>query len=313
MKGCPLFFAIRSGYSAQLAVVRRCHCDNMISLRGDMKMLFKEDVQKYHVVDCNQRVNLLDRFRYIEECRSLRASNRPQKLTKTQEIGICVVAISIVIFLVMEVLYNLVYSESELFLKIMSIIATEAVYIFAFILSFMQCRNKILKSTVHDPARNIVSMIIFGLAIICLVPVMMIFHSDHGLYIFGFPMVYFLSSFLFVATERLRLYPRKVEARCVGYTRRIARLRRLGRFCILSPIFEYEINGETYTAIYDREVWAWNSNIELDSVVKIDLHKDDPTRVLSPSKIHAIHMFALAAFYVFVFLFGLSKRGFTLF
>ena len=272
-------------------------------------MLFSEDIQKRLITDSNQTISLIERESYISEWRQLRMRNSTHgKMSKTGEMIAIIVSLGIIILMVAMILHGTVLKDSEMFQKIMGVFFYAMIYFTAFIISLMYFMRKI-KARVYDPARNAVSMLITGLGVILCVPAYMIFYKDYIL-VFGLPAIYFLFAFLFVATERQRLYTRKADARCVGYARRIAipNPKRFTISCYISPVFEIEVNGERIQVLYDRADKRWDSDIELGSTVEVDQHKDDPTRILSHGKKDKIVLFIAAAVTMTLFIFILLRE-----
>lgn len=258
-------------------------------------MRLNDELRKQRIIDSEQRVPLIERDSYVSEWYAMKRIDSGAKLSKTGEMITIVVCLIIIIFMVSMILYGTVFRDSDKFAKFMGVFMYEVFYVSAFLMSLRFYKRGQGFITVYDPVRNIVSMMIFGLGVILVVPLYLFLNKEYILFP-GLPSLYFLSAFLFTATEKQRLYTRKAVARCIGYSRRISHTRRLGYRCYTSPVFEIEVNGEKTEVLYDREDLAWNSAVELYSTVTVDRHKDDPTRILSPGKLHMFLMLIPAVF-----------------
>ena len=267
-------------------------------------MRFDEEKQKHRIIDNNQHVSLSERRSYINEWYALKRMNATGKMSKTQEIVTIIIALCIIVFMIGMILYGTVFKDSDMFSKFMGFFLYEMFYVGAFALSFRNFRNKDGNVIVYDPARHLVSMIIFGLGVIMAIPLYLILYKESLLF-FGFPAIYFLSAALFTATEKQRLYTRKTEAKCIGYARRISHSLRSGTHCYTTPVFEIDVNGEKTVVVYDRDIWDWNSDTELYSTVEVAQHRDDPTRIFRPQPLYILFWCGLAAAAVIIFLFGL--------
>lgn len=275
-------------------------------------MRFDEEKQKHLIVDDNQQVSLSERRSYIDEWYALKRMNATGKMSKTQEMVTIVVCLGIIFFMIGMILYGTVFKDSDLFSKFMGVFLYEMFYVCAFAMSLRNYRNKDGNVHVHDPARHMVSMIIFGSGIIAAIPLYLIFYKEAILFS-GLPAIYFLSAALFTATEKQRLYTRKTEAKCIGYARTISRKSRArGIRCYTTPVFEIDVNGEKTKVVYDRLILGWNSDVELYSVVEVAQHRDDPTRIYRTQPFYILLWCGLAAFSMIMFLFGLIGSGFKL-
>ena len=275
-------------------------------------MRLNDELRKQRIIDSEQRVPLLERDSYVSEWYQMRRINPGGKLSKTGEMITVAVSLIIIVFMVGMILYGTVFKNSDMFAKFMGAFMYEVFYVSAFLMSLRFYKRGQGFINVYDPVRNIVSMLIFGLGVILAVPLYVFLDKEYIL-VSGLPAVYFLSAFLFLATEKQRLYTRKIEARCIGFSRRISRTRRLGHRCYTSPVFEIEVNGEKTEVLYDRDDLTWNSAVELYSTVTVDQHKDDPARILSPGKLHILIMFILAAFSMLIFVIVLLRSEFKFF
>ena len=275
-------------------------------------MRFDEEKQKHRIVDDNQHVSFSERRYYIDEWYELQRMNATGKLSKTQEIVTIVVSLCIIVFMIGMILYGTVFKDSDMFSKFMGFFLYEMFYVGAFALSLRNYRNKDRNFTVYDPARHIVSMIIFGTGVIMAIPLYLILYKESILFL-GLPAIYFLSAALFAATERIRLYTRKTEAKCIGYARMIARNSRArGTRCYTTPVFEIDVNGEKTKVVYDSWIVSWNSDVELYSTVEVAQHRDDPTRIYRTQPFYILLWCGLAAAAMIIFLFGVIGPAFKL-
>ena len=274
-------------------------------------MRLNDELRKQRIIDSEQQLSPADRASYVSEWYGMRRIDSGVKMSKTGEMITIVVCLIIIIFMVGMILYGTVFRNNDKFIEFMGVFMYEVFYVSAFLLSLRFYKRGQGFVTVYDPTRNIVSMIIFGLGVILVVPLYLFFNKESILF-FGLPALYFLFAFLFTLTEKQRLYTRKAEARCIGYSRRISHTRRLGYRCYTSPVFEIEVNGEKTEVVYDRDDLTWNSSVELYSIVIVAQHKDDPARILSPGKKHVLIMFVLAVFSILIFLIGLLGSVFKL-
>ena len=275
-------------------------------------MRFDEEKQKHRIVDDNQHVSFSERRYYIDEWYELQRMNATGKLSKTQEIVTIVVSLCIIVFMIGMILYGTVFKDSDMFSKFMGFFLYEMFYVGAFALSLRNYRNKDRNFTVYDPARHIVSMIIFGTGVIMAIPLYLILYKESILFL-GLPAIYFLSAALFAATERIRLYTRKTEAKCIGYARMIARNSRArGTRCYTTPVFEIDVNGEKTKVVYDSWIVSWNSDVELYSTVEVAQHRDDSTRIYRTQPFYILLWCGLAAAAMIIFLFGVIGPAFKL-
>ncbi len=237
--------------------------------------------------------------------------NATGKMSKTQEMVTIVVSLCIIVFMIGMILYGTVFKDSNLFSKFMGFFLYEMFYVGAFALSLRNYRDKDRNNTVYDPARHMVSMIIFGTGVIMAIPLYLILYKESLLF-FGFPAIYFLSAALFTATEKQRLYTRKTEAKCIGYARRISHSLRRGTHCYTTPVFEIDVNGEKAEVVYDSWILGWDSDVELYSTVEVAQHRDDPTRIFRPQPLYILFWCGLAAAAVILFLMGVLGHALKL-
>ena len=135
----------------------------------------------------------------------------------------------------------------------------------------------------------------------------------------GYENTYFIIGIVFAAlafynvaliflllTERVRLYRKTINnATCIGYVRRLVRKNHAEHnnstlVCYMSPVFEYEVNGQKIAAIYDRLLKRSGSNIALNSEVTLHVDENDPSFVETPDKYRVIGNIVLAAIFAFL-------------
>ena len=225
-------------------------------------MRYTEEVKREYQNSDIQRVGLSDRADLEREYDMIRPYGKGKMSNAAQMITL-VVALFLIALMVLMVVYKFT-GENETVAKFGTIMMYVVPYGIAFLISFMLLTKKISSKTVYDPARNVFSMIFF----------------------FAVPGVYLIGAFLFRITERVRMYRMTVEARCIGYSRRIARSyrNRTGSTCLVSPVYEYEADGERFISVYDRYDHKWSSEVEIDSTETIYCRKNDPASIISPNK-----------------------------
>ena len=247
-------------------------------------MRYTEEVKREYQNSDIQRVGLSDRADLEREYDMIRPYGKGKMSNAAQMITL-VVALFLIALMVFMVVYKFT-GENETVAKFGTIMMYVVPYGIAFLISFMLLTKKISSKTVYDPARNVFSMILFGLSAIAAIPALNLIKNAEAMLFFAVPGVYLIGAFLFRITERVRMYRMTVEARCIGYSRRIARSyrNRTGSTCLVSPVYEYEADGERFISVYDRYDHKWSSEVEIDSTETIYCRKNDPASIISPNK-----------------------------
>ncbi|MBP5775029.1 MAG: hypothetical protein J6W36_04980 [Clostridiales bacterium] len=245
-------------------------------------MRYTEEVKaRYHNSE-DQHVGLSDRANLEREYDMIRPYGKGKPSSAAQAITL-VVALFLIALMVFMIVYQF-SGRNETVAKFGTVLLYIVPYGIAFLISFMLLTKKIASQTVYDPARNVFSMVLFGLSAVAAIPALNLIKNAEAMLILAVPGVYLIGAFLFRITERVRMYRMAAEARCIGYSRRIARNYRTGSTCIISPVYEYEADGERFTSVYDRYDHKWSSEVEIDSTKTIYCRKNDPASIISPNK-----------------------------
>ena len=83
------------------------------------------------------------------------------------------------------------------------------------------------------------------------------------------------------------IYKEEVDAKCIGYVRKVDRLNEDNSgpshpYMFISPVFDYTYDGVRYESIYDSLVMMRSSDIELNSYTTIHIDPKHPEGVMSP-------------------------------
>lgn len=247
-----------------------------------MDMRYTEEIKRGYITSEDQNVNYSDRKEYRQACsRSRDVYNGG--FSQGGKIITAVIAAALSLFVVFMVVYNFT-GQSETMTAVGECMVFIFPYGIACVISSMLLKKKITTFTVYDPARNIFSCVLFALAAIAVIPASLLIKNVSVFFVFGVPGIYMIFAFFFRMTERIRMFKKPVEARCTGYSRRISHGRRTGTNCFISPVWEYEVNGEHIASVYDRYDSKWSSEVELDSTKTIYCRESDPESIVSPNK-----------------------------
>ena len=153
-------------------------------------MKLNDELRKQRIIDSEQMVPLLERDSYVSEWYGMKRGNSGAKLSKTGEMITVAVCLVIIVFMVSMILYGTVFRNSDMFPKFMGVFMYEVFYVSAFLMSLRFYKRGQGFISVYDPVRNIVSMMIFGLGVILVVPLYLFLNKEDILF-FGLPSIYF--------------------------------------------------------------------------------------------------------------------------
>lgn len=245
-------------------------------------MRYTEEAKSGYLNSEDQHVSLSDRGELEREYDMIRPYGKGKQSSAAK-----VITLVVALFLIALMIFMIVYQFSgrnETVGKFGTVLIYIVPYCIAFLISFMRVTKKIASQTVYDPARNVFSMVLFGLTAVAVIPALKHIENAEAILLLAVPGVYLIFAFFFRITEKVRMYRMAVEARCIGYSRRIARNYRTGSTCIISPVYEYEADGERFTSVYDRYDNKWSSEVEIDSTKTIYCRENDPASIISPNK-----------------------------
>ena len=173
-----------------------------------------------------------------------------------------------------------------------------AVCVFAGMLMIRSDLRSVETRISYDPDRRITGVIFFIAAMVILILLFTLKLNtewERSYFIAGafitVMAVYNLTKTVLVLTKRQRLYSGKITAVCVGYVRYLSHTTANGRrtnsrtVCYSSPVFEYEVNGQTIRAVYDRFDRGLNPDIMVGETVALDVNKTDYELIMNPSHV----------------------------